>query len=340
MMPKKWIPAAVLLIFFMPFTFSFCKVSAGTAIVAVNPPTIAVNAGDYFNLTINVTNIANFTSWQFRLYYLKSVLNCSAAIEGPFLKTGGGTFFGKNITYNYNSTHGWVLAYCTLLGMTSVSGSGVIATVTFRAMRGGSTPLHLTDIKLGDEKIPPQPIPYTAVDGTVQVAGGTNHDVAITNVISNKNITGKGYTCNITVTTENHGGYEETYSVVLHVNETETRRTQVTVQAGGVIDLGFTWNTSGYAYGAYSANAYAEPVPGETYEADNNYTGGQVLIVIPGDVQTPYGKIDMKDIAYVARRFLLPPSDPLWEPNADINNDGRVDMKDVAVPAKNFGKAN
>ena len=56
-----------------------------------------------------------------------------------------------------------------------------------------------------------------------------------------------------------------------------------------------------------------------------------------GDVQPPFGKIDVKDVAYVARRYLCFPGDPLWDPNADFNGDGKIDMNDVALPAKNFG---
>jgi hypothetical protein len=210
--------------------------------------------------------------------------------------------------------------------------------VTFRAMSGGTTALHFDEVKLGDEKIPPQPIPYTAIDGTVHVVAGTGHDVAVTNVTPNKNITGKGYTCNVTVTTENQGGYTETYNVILHANETEIATQQVTALASAMTTVTFSWNTSSYAFGGYVLWAYAEPVPGETDTSDNNYTNGQVLVLWPGDVQLAYRKIDMKDIAYIAKRFALTPSDPLWDPNADINNDGKVDMKDIAIVAKNFGR--
>ncbi len=48
----------------------------------------------------------------------------------------------------------------------------------------------------------------------------------------------------------------------------------------------------------------------------------------------------MKDVAYVAKRFGSNPSSPLWDPNADLNDDGRFDMKDIAAVAKNFGKTN
>jgi len=50
------------------------------------------------------------------------------------------------------------------------------------------------------------------------------------------------------------------------------------------------------------------------------------------------GKIDMKDISYVVRRFKCLPSDPLWDSAADINGDGKVDMKDIGTVAKHFGE--
>jgi len=46
----------------------------------------------------------------------------------------------------------------------------------------------------------------------------------------------------------------------------------------------------------------------------------------------------MKDVSYTARRFLCIQSDPLWDPNADIDGDGVVNMKDIAVPARHFGE--
>jgi hypothetical protein len=328
--------AALCLFFLLIPLLPILRVYGTTATILVDPPVSSVTIGDTFNINIDVTDIADFTCWQLKLYFLRSVLNCTAAVEGPFLKTGGGTFYDKTITNNFNATHGQLLAYSTLLGDTSVTGSGAILTVTFKAVGIGNTPLHMADINLGDEKIPPQPIPYTAVDGTVQVAAGVGHDVAIVGVIPKKTIAGKGYGCNITVSTENHGAYVETYNVILHANETEIETKLVTVPIAGVVTVDFTWNTSSFAFGGYTIWAYAWPVPGETFTSDNNYTDGTVMVLWPGDIQTPFRKIDMKDIAYIAKRFLLPPSDPLWDPNADLNNDGKVDMKDIGTVAKYF----
>jgi uncharacterized repeat protein (TIGR02543 family) len=50
-----------------------------------------------------------------------------------------------------------------------VDGSGILATITFDALAVGDTPLHLSDTKLGNEIVPPEPIDHTTVDGTVHV---------------------------------------------------------------------------------------------------------------------------------------------------------------------------
>jgi hypothetical protein len=50
------------------------------------------------------------------------------------------------------------------------------------------------------------------------------------------------------------------------------------------------------------------------------------------------GKVDMKDIGYVARRFMCIPGDPWWNSIADINNDDKIDMKDIGAVARHFGE--
>jgi PKD repeat protein len=51
------------------------------------------------------------------------------------------------------------------------------------------------------------------------------------------------------------------------------------------------------------------------------------------------GKVDMKDIAIVAKVFSTQHGDPNWNPIADLNGDGKVDMKDIAIVAKRFGQS-
>jgi hypothetical protein len=340
--PFKKHLAAYSLIFLFILTLSTYKVNAVSTILAVDPPTLTANVGDTFNVNINVTNVANFTSWQFTLYYLNSVLNCTAAVEGPFLQTGGGTFFGKTITNNYNSTHGRLLAYSTLLGMTSVNGSGVIAIVTFKARGGGNSPLHLADTKLGDEKIPPQPIPHTTADGIVHVTGGA-HDVAVTNVAPSKTVINQNYTGNVTVTVENQGGFTETFDVMVIANATNIQTQAITLDTGNTAAMIFVWNTSGFAKGNYTLTAAAVLV-GDADPGDNLFTDGWIIVSMVGDItsaRTPWvpdGKCDAPDVALVAALFGANYPDPRYKANADIVFDGKINAKDVALVASRFGQ--
>jgi Ca2+-binding EF-hand superfamily protein len=56
-----------------------------------------------------------------------------------------------------------------------------------------------------------------------------------------------------------------------------------------------------------------------------------------GDVNGD-GRVDLKDIALVARAFGSTPTSPNWNPAADINGDGIVNMQDIAIVARNFGQ--
>jgi parallel beta-helix repeat protein len=58
---------------------------------------------------------------------------------------------------------------------------------------------------------------------------------------------------------------------------------------------------------------------------------------ILGDVQPPFGIVNMKDVAYVTRHFGTNSTSPNWDPAADINGDGVVNMKDIALVARHFG---
>ena len=61
---------------------------------------------------------------------------------------------------------------------------------------------------------------------------------------------------------------------------------------------------------------------------------------LPADVTGPQavsdGRVDLRDIGYVARRFMSTPNSPLWDSRVDLNFDDKVDMQDVAFIARDF----
>jgi hypothetical protein len=306
--------------------------TSSTPNIYVSPVSKSVQIGQDFTIDIDIDYVENLYGYEVWMNFDNNKLNASAIDYDGFLNEIT-TIWHQEV----NNTGGYVALAMTSLRPAPAKTGGSpppLATVHFKATGLGTSTLHLNKTLLADNQA--IAIPHTTADGVVICSAGTGHDIAITNVIPRRTIAGKGYGCNITVATENHGAYAETYNITLYANETEVTTKNVTVPIAGVATVDFTWNTSNYTFGGYTMWAYAWPVLGETNTLDNNFTDGQVLVLWPGDIQLPYRKINMLDIAYIAKRFSLLPSDPLWDPNADINNDGKVDMKDVALVAKYF----
>ena len=418
----------------------------GSTTIQVTPSTTTVAAGTTFTLDVTVTDVADLAVWEFRLYYLNTILNCTNIGEGPLLKAGGSTFFDSTIRNAYNATHGWLLAGSTLLGQVpGVNGTGTLATITFQTTAAGDTPLQFSDDPivtfLLDSSSPPRhSIPFTTVDGTVRVTvpdvavasiatppsialgsiasinitaqnqggipetfdvtlyyndisietrtvadlpgtesrtlnfywdttllsmgeynltarattvpGETDFsdniistivhvgtiDLAITDVNLLRTIVGQGYSASINVTAVNQGHVSGTSNVTAYANSTLIEKVlNVTLASLDSITLTLTWNTTVFTKGNFTIFAYVDPLPFEANTLNNNYTGPIIMVGMPGDVQSPFGVIDMKDIAYVAKRFGSTPGAPLWDANADIDGTKKVDMKDIAIVAKGFG---
>lgn len=170
------------------------------------------------------------------------------------------------------------------------------------------------------------------------------HDVAVTEVNPTSLVVIVGNTTFINVTAQNKGEASETFNVSLYYDSSLIgRQTISNLAPGNSLILTFTWNTTGAPAGYHNITATASIVIDETNTDDNTLSGGRIIITMIGDVTgpdgLPDGKIDMRDIARVARAF---GSDPIgepkrWAPICDLNNDGRVDMRDVAIVARNFG---
>jgi hypothetical protein len=236
------------------------------------------------------------------------------------------------------------LAYSTLLGITSVSGGGVILTVTFKAVGGGITNLTLANTQLGDEKIPPQSIPHTDINGVVIVTGA-GHDIAVSNVMPYKTCIGQGYSGYIDVTVGNLGGYTETFNTTVNASQTIIATfMNTTLTVGSFSTFTFTWNTSSLVKGNYTISAYAVPVPGEVNTTNNSFNYGNVAVTIPGDINGDF-KVILSDLVLLANAYGTtpasggtPPGLHAWNPNADIDNNGIVGLSDLVILATHYGQ--
>ena len=162
-------------------------------------------------------------------------------------------------------------------------------------------------------------------------------DVAVLSFTMSKTIVGQGYSLAANITVENQGADAESFNLTVSANTTTVCSQIIVLEGGNSTEVTVVWNTTGSGMGNYAMSAYAEPLTGEIDTADNSLIGETVHIGVLGDVNAD-GKVDMRDIGYVARRFMMSPSDLLWDPNSDINGDGKVDMKDIGATARNFGE--
>lgn len=162
------------------------------------------------------------------------------------------------------------------------------------------------------------------------------HQVIVTNITANPCVY-QGYSTTIWVTIRDTGDYNESVWGAIYCNITNYYHIlgsfTETLYMGQSFTFGFTWNTTGVPinYSGYTITVVATTATG------TDTTSVTIQVRIVGDVNGD-GKVDMRDIAVVARCFGSTPSSSNWNPNADINNDGTVNMRDIALVARNFGQ--
>jgi PKD repeat protein len=132
--------------------------------IYVEPMPIQYQAGDIITLNIVISNVSDLWGWQAGMTFNPSVLQCitmpdppnvapnatsptTAFTEGEFLKEGGSTMWIPNWV-----TNGTIAASgCSLWNFaTPQSGSGTLATVTFKVIGEGNLDIHLVDVILVD----------------------------------------------------------------------------------------------------------------------------------------------------------------------------------------------
>ena len=166
----------------------------------------------------------------------------------------------------------------------------------------------------------------------------SSHDLAISHITPSKTVVGQGFSMTVNVTVENQGNFGETFTVSLYGNQTLILEGSAYSSPQNSTTLTVTWNTSGFAKGNYTISVVADPVPGETYTADNTLVDGWVFFSIPGDINADR-KVDLKDVFAVGKAYGSVVGDSRYKLNLDVNGDGKIDLKDYFTTCKNYGKS-
>jgi outer membrane protein assembly factor BamB len=218
--------------------------------------------------------------------------------------------------------------YQWYLNGTSVSAGANSSSWTFTPHSGGSYAIY---VKVTDS---------VGIQATSNFATATVliHDVAVTNVVSSKTIAGQGYSVRINVTAANLGDFPETFNVTLYVNTTAIATQTITLTSGSSETITFTWNTNGFTYGNYTISGYAWPVPLDANLTNNTFkAAAQIMVTIPGDV-CGYKVVNVLDVVAITSIYGLKQGNPGFNPNSDIDGDGKITVLDVVICTSHYGQ--
>jgi hypothetical protein len=161
-------------------------------------------------------------------------------------------------------------------------------------------------------------------------------DVAVTAAAPLRPAVGQGYSCNVSVTVANHGGYNETFTVTAYANQTTIGEQTITLPIGNSTTITFKWNTTGFAYGNYTISATVTLATGETNSWTGPFTYGTVRVTIPGDANGD-GVVDASDFFILERAWGTSIGQKNYDPRADFNGDGVVDAQDFYILEVHWG---
>lgn len=166
---KSFRAAAIIAGMLLPILCSSATFASPT-VLSIVPVTQTVGIGSMVTLDVNISGVTDLYGFQFDLSFAPSVLSANATTEGPFLPSGGTTFF---VPGTIDNTNGTISATAdTLIGAISgVSGDGTLAVVTFTALAAGTSSIDLSNVTLLDSGF--NSIDASFQGGTVIVTPGT-----------------------------------------------------------------------------------------------------------------------------------------------------------------------
>lgn len=137
------------------------------ATLSVDAPS-SVAVGDTFTVNVNIASITDLYGFQFDLSFDPTILAADSSIEGPFLPSGGATFFIPGAIDNIGGAVAFT-ADTLLTAISGVTGDGNLASFSFDAIGTGTSALTLANVFLVDSSN--NPIDVDLNSGSVTVAG-------------------------------------------------------------------------------------------------------------------------------------------------------------------------
>jgi hypothetical protein len=170
-------------------------------------------------------------------------------------------------------------------------------------------------------------------------------DLAVTAVNPYREIIYEGMPLKLNVTVQNKENRPQNATLEIYYNRTVDEEIEwiklgeynFTIEANETRVLSFTLNVMGME----PCHNYNITATVKATYFDKNITDNvnecYIRINIMGDVNSD-DKVDMKDVAVLAKAFGSFPGHKRWCSIADINGDNKIDIFDIALACRNFGK--
>lgn len=257
--------------------------AASTPRISVDPNVSGKAPTESFAINIMIANVTELYAWQFNLTFSPSILEAVSVVEGPFLQQLRTTMMA---TPNIDNTAGYAFAGCAFLDWEEpgASGSGVLATVNFKAKTAGMSPLEFSrsDMRLLTyDGSSPVPMAHEAVDGVF----GYPRDLAVTGLAVSSSSVSPGESVTLNATIKNKGIVDEIFNATFYRDSTAIgTKTNIALDSEASTSVVFPWDTAGVPAGSYTMRAEVSIVSGENDTANNVFSDGTLTIELLHDV--------------------------------------------------------
>jgi hypothetical protein len=144
-----------------------CAASAAAQTVTVSPSTSVANIGDVVTVNVMVNDITNLRFAKAVVAFDNTIIQLTAVTSaGKFLSTGG-TISATTLPTTITSSVSSIEIDQALLTDASVTGSGVLFTLTFNAVAKGTSPVTVSSVDLRNNAVPPAQISVSITSGSV-----------------------------------------------------------------------------------------------------------------------------------------------------------------------------
>lgn len=114
-----------------------------TGALGLDPNQLTLTPGEDFTVSLITPSVQNLKGYSVTLGYDPKLIRLNEVTEGPFFSSEGETFFYRDI----DNQQGSVLMDCAILGRDlSVSGQGVLATLSFTCLKAGQTEITFENV--------------------------------------------------------------------------------------------------------------------------------------------------------------------------------------------------